>query len=127
VAGWIERTNRYTSRPDRVRAEGPDNDLAGFAHARIDHWMVRTRDTAPDGYPAAAATLRAVYDIVDRLKTWEEERGTDGAALLRQRCAELDAAHDAAAGPVPDRRRRMPPILAHGLVTLRRALAIARR
>jgi hypothetical protein len=39
------------------------------------------------------ALLRATYDLIDRLKVWEEERGLDGAALFRQVCAELDAAH----------------------------------
>jgi hypothetical protein len=184
VAGWIERTNRYTSRPDRVRAgdqptaetvvgapteaslsprsrgrhrqiagsragniadaglcrhdeivpvvgslfrpiliadasASPDGvgpmadglsahaaepaagtrDLAGFAHARIDHWLAQTQNAAADEYLQAVALLRAVYDMVDRLKTWEEARGQDGAALFRQVCSELDAAHAAAATP----------------------------
>jgi glycosyltransferase involved in cell wall biosynthesis len=88
VAGWIERTNRYTSRPDRRRAEDDGQDLSAFAHARIDHWLAGSRD----GYPAAVALLRATYDIVDRLKTWEEARGLDGNALFAQVCAQLDAA-----------------------------------
>jgi glycosyltransferase involved in cell wall biosynthesis len=95
VASWIERTNRYTSRPDRARVEDTRQDLAGFAHARIDHWIGRTHDAAPDGYPAAVALLRSIYDMVDRLKTWEEVRGVDGTALLRQTCERLDAAYRA--------------------------------
>jgi glycosyltransferase involved in cell wall biosynthesis len=83
VASWMERTDRYTSRPDRVRVGGPDDDLIRFAHNRIDHWMQRTSDTSTGGYPAAVALLRAIYDIVDRLKTWEEVRGLDGEALFR--------------------------------------------
>ena len=83
VASWIERANRYTSREDRVRAEGGEGDLISFAHDRIDHWMKRNSDLSPDGYPAAAALLRAIYDIVDRLKTWEESRGLDGEMLFR--------------------------------------------
>lgn len=94
VAGWIERTNRYTARPDRARVANDGDDLVTFAHARIDHWLARTQDEEPDGYPAAVALLRAIYDMVDRLKTWEEMRGLDGPALFRQLCAELDAAHD---------------------------------
>ncbi len=94
VTGWIERTNRYTARPDRARVRDDGEDLAAFAHRRIDHWLARTQDEAPDGYPAAVALLRAVYDMVDRLKTWEEMRGLDGPALFRQLCAELDAAHE---------------------------------
>ena len=91
VASWIERTNRYTSRPDRTRGEDPGYDLAGYAHARIHHWMARSKDTTPGGYPAAVAVLRAVYDIVDRLKTWEEARGLDGHTLLLGACERLDA------------------------------------
>lgn len=87
VSSWIERTNRYTSLSDRVRVADEGLDLAAFAHARLDHWLAGSRD----GYPAAAALLRATYDIVDRLKTWEEARGLDGHALFAQVCAELDA------------------------------------
>ncbi len=134
VSGWIERTNRYTSRPDRARvgdqfaaeiaaretaaANGADltgttvrgglpisaavmpvaakQTLVDFAYARIGHWMSQTRDPADDDYLQAVALLRAVYDIVDRLKTWEEARGQDGAVLFRQVCTELDVAHAAA-------------------------------
>ena len=90
VSSWIERTNRYTSRPDRARMledDGPD--LAAFAHARLDHWL----RGAQEGYPAAVALLRATYDIVDRVKTWEEARGLDGNAEFVRVCTELDAAY----------------------------------
>jgi glycosyltransferase involved in cell wall biosynthesis len=83
VASFIDRTNRYTGRPDRVRVSGGEGDLIAFAHNRIEYWADRTPDRSPDGYPAAVALLRAVYDLVDRLKTWEEARGLDGAALFR--------------------------------------------
>ncbi|HVY14129.1 MAG TPA: glycosyltransferase family 2 protein [Rhodopila sp.] len=84
VAEWIAKTNRYTSMADRIRAEHAGNDLAGFAHARIDYWRGRTSDDAVDGYPIAVALLRAVYDIVDRLKAWEEEEGLDGEKAFRE-------------------------------------------
>lgn len=77
--GWIEKTNRYTANPDRVRAPSEPADLAAYAHARIDHWMGRT--TGGGDYPAAAV-LRAVYDIVDRIKDWEDRNGPTGAARL---------------------------------------------
>jgi glycosyltransferase involved in cell wall biosynthesis len=80
VASFIERTNRYTSRPDRVGATDGDTDLICYAHNRIDHWSQRKPG---DDYIAAVALLRAVYDIVDRLKAWETDRGLDGAELLR--------------------------------------------
>lgn len=95
VAQWIEKTNRYTSHPDRVRCEADAADLIGFAHARIDHWLARGDVMDRNGYPAAVALLRAVYDVIDRVKVWEETRGGDGAALLSGQCEALCRAYDA--------------------------------
>jgi hypothetical protein len=102
VAQWIEKTNRYTSRLDRARVPDCGRSLARFAHARIDHWLSQTPNPAPGGYPEAVAVLRATYDLVDRLKTWEEERGLDGATAFPRLCASLDAAY-VALGLVRDR------------------------
>ena len=93
TAQWIEKTNRYTSRPDRVRTDA-ESDLIGFAHARIDQWRAQGGTTDPTGYPAAAALLRAVYDMIDRLKCWEEAQGLNGAAAFAARCAALEQAYD---------------------------------
>jgi glycosyltransferase involved in cell wall biosynthesis len=90
VAGWIEKTNRYTSNPNRAGITAGAEGLAVFAHRRIDHWLARTADAATAGYPAAASLLRAVYDIVDALKSWEEASGLDGGDLLRHACERLD-------------------------------------
>jgi hypothetical protein len=92
VSGWIEKTNRYTSRPDRAGITAGPEGFAAFAHERIDHWMARGNTTGPDGYPAAVALLRAVYDMVDAVKAWETDSGVDGTALFRQACEQLDAA-----------------------------------
>src|SRR3974390_615535 len=70
--------------------------LIAFAHARIDHGLNRTRDATPGGYPATVALLRATYDLIDRLKGWEEESGLDGAGEFRRICNELDAAYSGA-------------------------------
>jgi glycosyltransferase involved in cell wall biosynthesis len=93
VASFVERTNRYTGRTDRNRVAGGEDDLVRFAHDQIDYWSKQTDPNRTgseqtgnhslEGYPAAVALLRAVYDIVDRLKSWEEARGLDGALLLR--------------------------------------------
>jgi hypothetical protein len=92
--GWIEKTNRYTSRPDRAGIHAGPEGFAAFAHQRIDHWMSRTTDAAPGGYPAAVALLRAVYDMVDAVKAWETATGpADGGTLLQQVCDSLDEAH----------------------------------
>ncbi len=93
VAEWIEKTNRYTSRPDRVRMEDCGGDLTAYAHARIDAWLQAGRSADPSDYPTAVALLRAIYDIVDRLKMWEEARGADGADRLAGMCAQLDMAY----------------------------------
>jgi hypothetical protein len=92
VSGWIEKTNRYTSRPDRAGLRSGPEGFASFAHERIDHWMARTTDDAPNGYPAAVALLRAVYDMIDAVKAWETESGVDGAALFQQACEVFDEA-----------------------------------
>lgn len=97
VASWIERTNRYTSRPDRARVADEGMDLVRFAHARIDHWMARAPSSNGDDYPAAASLLRAVYDIVDRLKSWESDRETEGFDAI---CRRLEQEHGR-----PSRRR----------------------
>jgi hypothetical protein len=92
ASGWIEKTNRYTSRPDRISIKAGPEGLAAFAHDRIDHWMARTQDDTPSGYPAAVAVLRAVYDMVDAVKAWEMDSGATGTALFEQACALLDQA-----------------------------------
>jgi hypothetical protein len=102
VAGWIERTNRYTSRPDRIRAAGGTDHLIRFAHDRVDDWMRRTDASSGNDYPTAVALLRAVYDIVDRLKAWETDRGADGAELFRMTQQSL--------GPVIDGRSPRAPM-----------------
>jgi chemosensory pili system protein ChpA (sensor histidine kinase/response regulator) len=48
------------------------------------------------------AVLRVTYDLVDRLKTWEEERGLDCTVAFRRICASLDAEY-VALGLVRDR------------------------
>ena len=94
VAHFIDKANRYTSQPDRVRDMQAGTGIARFAHERIDHWVGLSDACAPDGYPIAVAVLRAVYDLIDRLKTWEEEALLDGAALFRAECARLETAYE---------------------------------
>jgi len=95
AAQWIERTNRYTSRPRRVSSAAEGANLIDFAHRRIAHWQAQSRHSDCNDYAAAVALLRAVYDMVDRVKAWEAERGGDGAAAFRARCTELQRSYDA--------------------------------
>lgn len=83
VASFIERTNRYTGHPDRVRAAPAEDGLIKFAHDRIGYWSGLTDEGTSGDYFDAVALLKAIYDIVDQLKTWEEARGLDGAGLFR--------------------------------------------
>ncbi len=94
AAQWIEKTNRYTSRPDRVRCAPEATDLIEFAHARIDHWVAQTSSTDRGDYTAAVALLRAVYDMIDRVKSWEQAQALDGTARFAEKCAELGLAYD---------------------------------
>ncbi len=91
VAQWIEKANRYTSQPDRLRADDGGRDLVAFAHARIDAFIAQTKSDDRGGYPAAVAVQRAVYDIIDRLKTWEREEGLDGNAAFEAICRQLQS------------------------------------
>lgn len=91
VADWIEKTNRYTSQANRARMGEEERDLAAYAHRQIDHWLAKSREAGPDSFPAAAALLRAIYDMVDSLKSWEERHGLDGDREFTRKCGELDA------------------------------------
>ncbi|SDE61212.1 glycosyltransferase [Belnapia rosea] len=128
VAQWIEKSNRYTSRPDRLRAEDARYDLAAFAHGRIDAFIAATKAADRGTYPAAVAVLRAVYDIIDRLKAWEAEEGLDGGAAFKRICRELEAGYErnlpgrTPSGPVEQRFVRAegkvaPPLLPSGSAT----------
>lgn len=124
TAQWIEKANRYTSRPDRERVEHAGQDLLAFARTRLEHWLARTRDATPGGYPAAVALLRTVYDLIDRLKVWEEERGLDGAARFQAVCGQLDAGYasvaERAAAVTVSAEPQVPAVPDAGVLLVRR-------
>lgn len=88
---WIEKVNRYTSRPDRARMGTDESDLISYAHRQIDAWALAKAPQDRGGYVASVGILRAVYDIVDRIKSWEEARKQDGEALFAGVRNRLDA------------------------------------
>lgn len=59
VSSWIEKTNRYTSQPDR--SSSPNIEFHG-------------------DYVEAIGLLHEIYRKVDVLKRWEEAQGFDGKA-----------------------------------------------
>ncbi|MET3914351.1 glycosyltransferase involved in cell wall biosynthesis/ribosomal protein L29 [Variovorax sp. OAS795] len=107
VEQWIEKANRYTSRPDRVRAPHAGNDVVAFAQETINRYVSVTKSSEPGSYPRAVAVLRALYDIIDRLKTWEEEEGINGDEAFQEICRHLDAAY---ARELPRRQVGTPQI-----------------
>lgn len=90
VSQWIEKTNRYTSRADRVKSPSSTQNLAEYAHSRIDEFVNKSKTTARDDYVTAVAVLRATYDIVDRLKAWETQAGLEGTQEFDRICVELN-------------------------------------
>ncbi|HEM7877825.1 TPA: glycosyltransferase [Burkholderia contaminans] len=96
VEQWIEKSNRYTSRIDRARDDDGGSDLIAYAHARIDGWLGMSKSQGRGDYPAAVSLLRAVYDIIDRLKTWELEEGIDGEKRFEEICQSLKKQYIAA-------------------------------
>ncbi|BCG86299.1 hypothetical protein MesoLj113c_24090 [Mesorhizobium sp. 113-3-9] len=91
---WIEKTNRYTSERDRVSFFDASTPLETFGQERIAYWLAQSRSRSD--YVVATALLRAVYDIVDRVKLWEAQDGLDGDAAFAAVCAELEATYDIA-------------------------------
>jgi GT2 family glycosyltransferase len=110
VHQWIDKTNRYTSRPERVRVLDEGADLAHFAHRSIDRWLKASRNATPGSYSEAVAILRSTYDLIDRLKSWEEARGVDGRARFAELCQALDLAYETHLTPI--RRPRVAGAIA---------------
>lgn len=94
VESSIERINRYTSRPQRAGIDPGTTDLAELAHERIEFWLSRSRLDVRDDYLVAVALQRAVYDMVDALKRWEERRPESGEALTAAVCRAIEAEFD---------------------------------
>lgn len=93
---WIEKSNRYTDEPDRVSWFDTSIPLDQFAHERVDFWLSQSRSRSD--YVACAALLRAVYDIIDRVKLYEATMGIDGDAEFARVCAALEASYDSYEG-----------------------------
>lgn len=96
AAQWISKTNKYTSSANRVTFSSEGEDLIAFAHRAIDRYAAQCRGQSD--YLSAVALLRAVYDIVDRVKGWERSQGRDGAEAFRAIGARLEAEYATASG-----------------------------
>ena len=89
---WIEKTNRYTAERDRISTFDATTPLESFGQERIAYWLSQSRSRSDS--VVAAALLRAVYDIVDRVKLWEASEGIDGDAAFAAVCSAMQASYD---------------------------------
>lgn len=91
VSTFIEKTNRYTSQPDRHRFSDGTEDIVSFAHSAIDRWAAKAKNDDPRSYERAVSILMAAYEIVDALKVWEEKSGVNGKEEFARISAELSS------------------------------------
>lgn len=91
IAEWIEKTNRYTSQLERVRMHDPGagSSIINYAHRAIDRWAKKKPLSDEAGYEAMVSVLRALYDIIDRLKCWGEFKFV-GKEIFQEECNALD-------------------------------------
>jgi len=101
-ATWIEKMNRYTSRPNRL-SEGKASDLTPHGIITLmQNYMSRVPPDDHDGYLAAVAALRGLYDVVDAIKRWESEQPKTGEQRFAEICKTLNESMDhAASGTCP--------------------------
>lgn len=103
VETWVEKTNRYTSQPDRASSFSPEQlkSISEFSKERLDFWLQTVKE--PDNYLESIAVLRGIYDIVDGLKTWEKSQ-PDGAENFAEVCSKLSNEHDSIKAPPRPKR-----------------------
>ena len=91
VGEWLEKANRYTSQLNRVRMHDPGagSSIINYAHRAIDRWANKKPLTNETGYEAMVSVLRALYDIIDRLKCWSEFQITSQETFIKE-CLSLD-------------------------------------
>src|SRR5262249_41503968 len=95
AATWIEKTNRYTSRPDRVSRGNISDMTPDGIIALMQTYLSKVPADDPDGYLTAVSALRGLYDVVDAVKRWEAEQPKSGKELFSDICASLNGEYDA--------------------------------
>jgi glycosyltransferase involved in cell wall biosynthesis len=79
IAAWLEKTNRYTAQSSRSGVAIPEN-ITEFAQETLKRWT----EEMSDPYLQTIGILKAIYEIVDGLKRWEEAQpnGTEEFAKI---------------------------------------------
>ena len=88
IATWLEKTNRYTSQPDRA-----GYDMFGFGPSlswAVNRLSVYATRSGDDPHIEAVALLRGLYDIIDGLKQWEVTQPDGNAAFAEIAKAEIE-------------------------------------
>lgn len=94
VDQWVEKILRYTSQPARASWYHKSTTLsAELVRRQTDYWF-HNEEGAQDDDVAAYALMHVVYDVIDRLKQWENEAGIDGDKAFAQICRGLQAEYD---------------------------------
>jgi len=88
AAVWIEKTNRYTSQPERA-GNASVEDISPAGIVELMQAFLSKVPEGDSGYLTAAAALRGVYDVIDAVKRWEETQPIDGREAFSRRCADL--------------------------------------
>nr|WP_294548078.1 glycosyltransferase family 2 protein [uncultured Rhodopila sp.] len=95
AATWIEKTNRYTSRPGRAGSAKASDVTPDGIMALMRTYLSKVPPGDNDGYLTAVAALRGLYDVVDAIKRWEAEQPLTGQTRFAEICEQLNAEYDA--------------------------------
>lgn len=93
AATWIEKTNRYTSIRERNGVRADSEDMLLQARDILEQWIQKS-GPQPSRYAQAVTVLRAVYDMVDIVKHWEQTEGGDGHLMFAETCRQAREAFD---------------------------------
>jgi glycosyltransferase involved in cell wall biosynthesis len=90
---WLEKTNRYTDELDRASTATASDLTPDGVKRLLDNWL----NKVPEGgepYLTAVAALRAVYDIVDSVKCWEQQQAQRGEQAFELIVEQLHKEYD---------------------------------
>jgi hypothetical protein len=93
AATWIEKTNRYTSRSERLGSAKASDMTPDGIMTLMQNYMAKVPHDDADGYLSAVAALRGLYDVVDAIKRWESQR--EGSTGFAEVCEKLNREYDA--------------------------------
>ncbi len=95
AATWIEKTNRFTSRPDRVSWCAASDVTPHGVTGLMQKYLSKVPSDDHEGYLTAVAALRGLYDVVDAIKRWESEQPRSGEEMFAEICKGLHAEYEA--------------------------------